>query len=108
MRMMRVFSIPALVCSVPGLKYENAQKFVRRLSEAGFIQKLGSFISGRVGVYKSYRLVKDVGPTMPVLSVGRFKKKETETEKEGEKETETETETETGKDLFEELEDDNC
>ena len=71
MRIHRIFTLPELVRSVPGgCSYENAQKFVRNLVKSGYVAA-GEFAGGRSGEFRQYRLVKNSGPEVPVLAIGR-------------------------------------
>lgn len=82
------FSVPALCRTVEGVTVANVQSYVSRLYKAGILTKVQKNRRGYCGEYQQYRLVEDTGPVMPVLSLGRFEKKEKEKEKEREKETE--------------------
>ncbi len=68
MRIMKRFNIPDILRTVPAARYSNTLKFFSNLESAGYIGRIGSYVSGRAGEYKSYALLKDIGPTMPVLS----------------------------------------
>lgn len=89
-RIMKTFSIPGLMVTVPGLKYDNAQKFVRRLETHGYVSKVGGYRGGRPGDSQMYVLCKNTGPTVPVLGVGRSEKFLKNPGKETKKETEKE------------------
>jgi hypothetical protein len=82
MQIFKTFTILDLIITVPGLRYDNAQKFVRRLVTYGYLSKKANFSGGRAGEYQVYRLIKDVGPTMPSLALGRYQKKGKDTKKE--------------------------
>jgi len=71
MRIMKRFSIPDIMRTVPGSTYTNVCKFFNRLEKSGYIGKVGVYVSGRSGEFQGYALLKDSGPIMPVLSYGR-------------------------------------
>lgn len=89
-RIMRTFSISGLMTTVPGLKYDNAQKFVRRLVTHGYVSKLGGYKGGRPGDCQMYVLCRDSGPEAPVLGIGRSEKFLKQQGKEREEETDKE------------------
>ncbi len=64
MRILRTFTIADL-CRTAGARRENVRKFVKRLEIHGYVVQQGEFISGRPGVYRGLRLVKDIGPQYP-------------------------------------------
>lgn len=97
-RILKTFSIPGLMITVPGLKYDNAQKFVRRLEIRGYVSKMGGYKGGRPGDCQMYVLCKNTGPTAPVLGIGRSEKFLKDPGKEREKETEKERKEETADD----------
>lgn len=76
------FNVPMLMASVEGATYGNVQSYVSRLFKAGYLRKLGTVKRGHPGEYQAYILVKDIGPTMPVLLAGRHEKREREREEE--------------------------
>lgn len=83
-RILKRFTIPDLLRTVPDLKYDNAQKFIRRLLDHGYVAKTGNYTGGKAGEYQKYVLRKDNGPVLPMLGIGRsekFLKKEKEKEK---------------------------
>lgn len=80
------FTVPGLCRTVEGVTESNVQSYVSRLFKAGYLAKVGLVKRGFCGEYQKYRLVKDTGPVMPVLFLGRFEKKEKEKETEREKE----------------------
>jgi hypothetical protein len=65
MRILRRFTIPDL-CRTAGAKRTNVRKFVKRLEVHGYVAQLGGYVSGRAGVFRGLRLVKDVGPVYPM------------------------------------------
>ena len=65
MRIFRRFTIADL-CRTTGAKRSNVRKFVRRLEVHGYVVQQGSFTSGRAGVFRGLRLVKDIGPVYPM------------------------------------------
>ena len=65
MRILRRFTVSDL-CRTSGAKRSNVRKFVKRLEVHGYIAQLGSYTSGRAGVFKGLRLVKDIGPHYPM------------------------------------------
>lgn len=96
MRIHLVFTIPDLMRTIPEgttVKYENVQKFITRLVKAEYVVKHGRYAGGRRGSAQAYRLINNIGPTMPVLAIGRAKNqlvcKNTETETQTDGETET-------------------
>lgn len=91
-RIMRNFSIPGLITTVPGLKYDNAQKFVRRLEKHRYVSKVGGYKGGRPGDCQMYVLCRDIGPVAPVLGIGRSERFLKPSGKETEKETNKEKE----------------
>lgn len=86
MRIMGKFTVPSLMTAIEGATYGNVQSYVSRLFKAGYLRKFGTVRRGYSGEYQGYILVKDDGPTMPVLLAGRHENKK---EKEKEKETAT-------------------
>lgn len=68
MRIMKRFNLPDLLRTVSQATESNARMFILRLESAGYIGRIGGYVSGRAGQYKSYALLKDTGPIMPVLS----------------------------------------
>ncbi len=81
MRILKQFAIPDLCRTVEGATEANVQSFVSRLHKEGYVVKIGRHRRGHAGEYQGYRLVKDIGATMPVFLKGRHKK-ETDTEEE--------------------------
>lgn len=71
MRIMKRFSIPDILRTVTGATVTNARKFFARLEACGYIGRIGSYVSGRPGEYKAYALLKDTGPVMPALNLGK-------------------------------------
>ena len=65
MRIMRRFTIADL-CRTTGANRNNVRKFVRSLEVHGYVAQLGEYVSGRAGVFRGLRLVKDVGPQRPL------------------------------------------
>jgi len=61
----RGFTIPDLVITVPGATYDNALKLVHRLLSHGIITGIGTYVGGRRGEYKGFRLRNDTGPMLP-------------------------------------------
>ena len=66
MRQFVRFNIPDL-CRTSGGSVSNVQKFVRNLVAHGYVAKYGKINTGQPGSYQPYRLVKDVGPTYPMV-----------------------------------------
>ena len=64
MRILRRFTIPDL-CRTSGAGRENVRKFIKRLETHGYVEQQGNYVSGRPGVYRGMRLVKDIGPFYP-------------------------------------------
>lgn len=71
MRIMKRFTIPDILRTVPGATLANAYKYFGRIEKAGIIGKIGSFKQGRVGEFQAYALLKDIGPVMPVFSYSK-------------------------------------
>jgi hypothetical protein len=101
MRIMRAFTMPDLMRTVPLASEHNISRFLLLLNRHGIIAKNNGYISGRSGQYQQFRLVKDTGPTYPTVcpTCGQplskqCKKPETDAQKE--KQTETDTETQEG------------
>ncbi len=65
MRIMRRFTIPDL-CRTTGAKRNNTKKFIWALAEHGYVAPFGNYVSGRPGIFKPWRLVRDIGPDYPV------------------------------------------
>ena len=65
MRILRRFTISDL-CRTSGAKRSNVRKFVKRLEVHGYIAQQGGYTSGRAGVFRGLRLVKDIGPHYPM------------------------------------------
>ncbi len=61
----RGFTIPDLIITVPGTTPTNAMKLIHRLLAHGIITEVGTYIGGRSGEYKGFRLRNDVGPKLP-------------------------------------------
>jgi len=104
MRIMRRFTQPDLMRTVPNASEDSIRKFVRMLVCHGFIVKTGAKPSGHPGDYQSYQLSRDIGPKPPtrcavcggLLSVKTcitLGKKETKKEGNTEKQTVATTET---------------
>ncbi len=64
MRIMRRFTMPDL-CRASDARLFNVRKFVDALVRHGYIAKNAGYVSGRAGVYQSYRIVRDTGPYYP-------------------------------------------
>lgn len=71
MRILKRFNLPDILRTVPGATMTNARKFFTRLETCGYIGRIGSYVSGRPGEYKAYALLKDTGPVMPALGLGK-------------------------------------
>lgn len=65
MRILRRFTLTDL-CRTTGGKRSNVRKFVKRLEAHGYIVQHGPWTSGRAGVCRGLRLVKDGGPQYPM------------------------------------------
>ena len=65
MRILRRFT-QADLCRTTGASRSNVRKFVKRLEIHGYVTQQGTWVSGRAGVYRGLRLVKDSGPVYPV------------------------------------------
>ena len=64
-RILRRFTVPDII-RTSGAKYHNSKNFVRGLQVHGYVAEEGHWIAGQTGVYRHYRLVKDV-PVRPVI-----------------------------------------
>lgn len=64
MRILRRFTIIDL-CRTSGATRTNVRKFIRRLEIHGYVVQHGAYIGGQVGVFRTMRLVRDVGPQYP-------------------------------------------
>lgn len=67
MRIMKTFTIPGLMTTVPGVTYKNTCKFLSRLHRHGVVTKIGGYVSGRAGDQQQYHLVKNSGPVYPAM-----------------------------------------
>jgi hypothetical protein len=65
MRILRRFTIADL-CRTSGAKRTNVRKFIKRLEIHGYVAQHGAYTSGRAGVFRGLRLVKDTGPQYPM------------------------------------------
>ncbi len=70
-RIMKRFNIPDIIRTVPKTSYNGTAKYIGLLEKAGFVGKVGTYVSGRAGEYQGYVLLKDAGPIMPVLRSDR-------------------------------------
>jgi hypothetical protein len=96
MRIMTKFTIAGLMRTIPEettVKYANVQKFVRRLVQHGYVAKDGGYKGGNAGTAQGYRLVNNIGPTMPVLNIGRAENLLSKQCKNAAENTQTETDT---------------
>lgn len=79
-RAMRIFhkgfTVAQLQAAVEGATYGNVQSFVSRLCRAGYLRRIGTVRRGYPGEGQGYILVRDTGPTMPVLGLGRHRTQE--------------------------------
>jgi hypothetical protein len=73
MRILKIFTVPTILRTVPGATASNAHRFLMRLENAGIIGKIGNYTSGRAGEFQEYALLNDAGPVMPVLGYGTGK-----------------------------------
>lgn len=91
MRIMRRFTMPDIMRTVPGLQYVNLRKFVKSMLNHGIVAIISGNVSGRAGSYAQYRLVSDLGPDCPIIcpACGRPLSKQCE-------KTKTDTDTQTG------------
>ena len=53
---LRKFTVPVLMQTVPGSSERAARQYVRELLLGGLIKKQGGFVRGRVGEYQGYEL----------------------------------------------------
>lgn len=70
-RILRKFTVPVLMQTVPGTSERFTRKFVRDLLHAGFVKKHGAFVRGQIGEHQRYELLNDTGPMPPVLGANR-------------------------------------
>ncbi|MBW4056963.1 MAG: hypothetical protein HIU83_16530 [Proteobacteria bacterium] len=93
------FTIAGLMRTIPEntpVKYENVQKFVRRLVKFEYVAKDGGYSGGRAGDKQQYRLTNNIGPIMPVLGIGRAVNQLTNNCEKVVSDTQKETETQGG------------
>jgi hypothetical protein len=100
-RIMRAFTLPDIMRTVPQATEYNVRSFLIQLNRHGVIAKNSGYLSGRSGTYQQFRLVNDFGPEYPTICPlcgqplsKQCKKSETEKETKTEKEKEKETKTE--------------
>lgn len=91
MRIMRQFTIPDLMRTVPGATEHNVRSFLIRLTRHGITAKNGVIRGGRPGVFQQFRLVKDVGPEYPTICPDCKMPLSKQCEKQTEKQTQTDT-----------------
>jgi hypothetical protein len=103
-RIMRAFTLPDIMRTVPQATEYNVRSFLIQLHRHHIIAKNGGYLSGRSGTFQQFRLLNDFGPTYPTIcplcgqslskrcekSVTTAVFEETETKKETEQETEKE------------------
>lgn len=96
-RIMRAFTLPDLMRTVPLASEHNIRRFLIQLNRHGVIAKNKGYISGRSGQYQQFRLVNDYGPIYPNIcpvcgqSLSKqCKKPETNTETETDAQSPTE------------------
>lgn len=65
MRIFRRFTVPDL-CRTSGANINNVLRFLHGLQKHGYVAPFGTYVGGRAGSYKSWRLVRDTGPEHPV------------------------------------------
>jgi hypothetical protein len=99
MRILKQWSIPAVVCTIEGATINGVAKFVASLERHGMVEKIPGYVKGRVGEYQLYRIYQKVAdaPNYPqicpicdqVISAKvcdpSIKERYKETEREGEK-----------------------
>jgi hypothetical protein len=66
MRILRRFTMPQ-ACATAGLTEDNARRYLIGLERAGFVRVVLENDSGKAGSFKTYALVKDTGPSAPIL-----------------------------------------
>lgn len=93
-RIMRAFTLPDLMRTVPLATEHNIRRFLIQMNRHGIIAKNNGYTSGRSGQYQQFRLVKDSGSTYPTICpvCGQSLSKPCEKPK---TETDTDTQTET-------------
>lgn len=91
-RIMRSFTLPDMMRTVPGATEHNIRSFLIQLNRHGIIAKNGGYTSGRPGEYQQFRLVNDFGPKYPTICPACKKSLSKQCEKETETQTEAQTE----------------
>lgn len=66
-RIMRTFTLPDIMRTVPTATEDNIRGFLIQLNRHGVITKNSGYVSGRTGQYQQFRLVKDSGPIYPTI-----------------------------------------
>lgn len=67
MRILRSFTKPDLMRTVPDATEHNISQFLARLVRHGVVARNARIRGGRAGEYQQYRLVQDVGPEYPTI-----------------------------------------
>ena len=100
MRILREWSIPAIVCTIEGATVAGISKFVASLERHGLVEKLPGYKKGRAGDHQRYRIYSKVAdqPTPPQVChvCGQLINARVCEPLIKQTETETETETERG------------
>jgi hypothetical protein len=122
MRIMKQWSISAIVCTVPGASLNSIKKFVASLGRHGIVEKVPGYVRGRVGDQQLYRLypktanfpkypkicslcdqaitAKVCDPTLKKIKKGEDTQSEKEREKETDKERKIERKTQAMREKF--------
>lgn len=95
MRIMRAFTLPDIMRTVPKATEDNIRNFLIQLTRHGLIAKNNGYVSGRSGQYQQFRLINDTGPTYPTICP-KCSQSLSKQCKKAETETQTETQTQGG------------
>ena len=74
MRILQRFTITGLMRTIPDghtVTYTNVLNYICRLIEGNYVAKEGIYKGGRAGSVQSYRLINNIGPTMPVFAIAK-------------------------------------
>lgn len=69
MRILKHWSVPAVVCTIPGASLDTIGRFVASLVRHGLAEKVPGYVRGRVGDHQIYRLYPKVAndPACPQI-----------------------------------------
>jgi len=67
MRILKQWSVPGIVCTIPGANFNTVAKFVASLERHAMVEKIAGHVRGRVGEHQLYRLYPKIAndPTYP-------------------------------------------